>query len=102
MSEIPTIEMKDLDDSLITIDEASKISGQNKLTVQKKFKEAKIQTVAMLKTGKAGRPSRLFKRSDFNAIYNISASPATQTENSSEAENNQNSIMASEAVSPSP
>ena len=104
MSNIPTIEMKDLNDTMITFEEAEKISGHTRLTIQKKFKENKIEAIAMLKTGKPGRPSRVFNRSDFNAVYNLSASPAiVQEENvSSSNENNQDRSVASESASPSP
>lgn len=104
MSNIPTIEMKDLNDTMITFEEAEKISGQTRLTIQKKFKENRIEAIAMLKTGKPGRPSRVFNRSEFNAVYNLSASPAiVQEENvSSSNENNQDRTVASEGASPSP
>lgn len=104
MSNIPTIEMKEFNETMITFDEAEKISGQTRLTIQKKFKENKVEAIAMLKSGKPGRPTRVFNRSDFNAIYGISASPAiTSSENVSSAEqNNQNGGVASESASPSP
>lgn len=104
MSELPVIELKDLSDSMITIDDLAKIVGQTKLTVQKKINSAKIQTVAMLKTGKPGRPSRLFNRSEVNALFDISASPAnSSSENvSSEDENNQDTSVSQQGVSPSP
>jgi hypothetical protein len=102
MSNIPTIEMKDFNETMITFDEAEKISGQTRLTIQKKFKENKVEAIAMLKSGKPGRPTRVFNRSDFNAIYGISASPAiTSSENvSSSNENNQNSSLDEQVVSP--
>lgn len=78
MSNIPTIEMKDFNETMITLEEAEKISGQTRLTIQKKFKENKIEAVAMLKSGKPGRPSRVFNRGDFNAIYGIVASLRTR------------------------
>lgn len=104
MSDLPTIEMKNLDDTMITIDDAARITGKTKLTIQKKFKEANLETVAMLRTGKVGRPSRLFRRSDFNALFNISASAVVtkQETANTEAANNQNSIVASQGISPSP
>jgi len=37
MSNIPTIEMKDFNETMITLEEAEKISGQTRLTIQKKF-----------------------------------------------------------------
>lgn len=71
---LPVINMSDLDDSkMITIEDAARISGQTKLTVQKKFASANIQAVAMLRKGKVGRPSRLFNRDDFNRIYGLAA-----------------------------
>lgn len=71
---LPVINMSDLDDSkMITIEDAARISGQTKLTVQKKFASANIQAVAMLRKGKVGRPSRLFSRDDFNRAYNLAA-----------------------------
>lgn len=104
MSNIPTIEMKEFNETMITLEEAEKISGQTRLTIQKKFKENKIEAVAMLKSGKPGRPSRVFNRGDFNAIYGIVASPAnSSSENVSSAEqNNQDRGVASESASPSP
>jgi hypothetical protein len=104
MSNIPTIEMKDLNNTMITLDDAEKISGHTRLTIQKKFRENKIEAIAMLKTGKPGRPSRVFNRSDFNALYGISASPAnSSSENvSSNQQNDQNRGVESEIASSSP
>jgi len=104
MTDIRIVEMNDLEDNMITIDEITKIVGLNKLTVQKKIQQAKLQTIGMLKTGKRGRPSRIFNRSEVNAIFEISASPAiSNTENVSSTDaNNQNSGVAQESVSSSP
>lgn len=104
MSELPTIEINNLDDTMITIDDAAKITGKSKLTIQKKFKESNMETVAYLRTGKVGRPSRLFRRSDFNAIFGVSASPVVNQQETSEStiENNQNGDMVSQGISPSP
>jgi predicted ArsR family transcriptional regulator len=104
MTDIRIVEMNDLEDNMITIDEITKIVGLNKLTVQKKIQQAKLQTIGMLKTGKRGRPSRIFNRSEVNAIFEISTSPAiSNTENVSSTDaNNQNSGVAQESVSPSP
>lgn len=104
MTDIRIVETNDLEDNMITIDEITKIVGLNKLTVQKKIQQAKLPTIGMLKTGKRGRPSRIFNRSEVNAIFDISTSPASSsTENVSSAdENNQNSSVAQESVSPSP
>lgn len=72
--------MSDLDDSkMITIEDAARISGQTKLTVQKKFAAANIQAVAMLRKGKVGRPSRLFNRSDFNRVYGLAGNAPVNT-----------------------
>ncbi len=104
MTDIRIVEMNDLEDNMITIDEITKIVCLNKLTVQKKIQQAKLQTIGMLKTGKRGRPSRIFNRSEVNAIFEISTSPAiSNTENVSSTDaNNQNSGVAQESVSPSP
>ena len=104
MSDIRVVEMKDLDDSMITIDELCKIVGQTKLTVQKKIAAAKLETVAMLRSGKPGRPSRLFNRSEVNALFDIHATAKnSSSENvSSDEQNNQGGSVASESVSPSP
>jgi hypothetical protein len=104
MSNIPTIEMKDFNETMITLEEAEKISGQTRLTIQKKFKESKIEAIAMLKSGKPGRPSRVFNRGDFNAIYGIVTSPAiTSSENVSSVEqNNQDRSVDEQVASPSP
>ena len=104
MNNIPTIQISDMNDSMITLEEAERISGQNRLTIQKKFRQDNIQPIAMLKTGKPGRPSRVFNRGDFNAIYGIVASPAnSSSENVSSAEqNDQDNRVASENISPSP
>ena len=104
MSQLPTIDMKDMNDTLISIDEIAGIVGQTKLTVQKKINTAKLETVAMLRTGKPGRPSRLFNRSEVNAIFNLSASPAISTKEnqSTKIENNQTGNMARQDVSASP
>lgn len=104
MSNIPTIQMNDMTDSMITLEEAERISGQTRLTIQKKFKQDNIQAIAMLKTGKPGRPARVFNRGDFNAAYGISTSPANLSEQSlpTNNQNNQNRNMAQEAFSSSP
>jgi hypothetical protein len=102
MTDIRTIELKDVSDDMITIDELCKIVGQTKLTVQKKINTSKLATIAMLKTGKPGRPSRLFNRGEINALFDIQTSPASSvSENvSSSNENNQNSIVDEQVVSP--
>ena len=75
MNNLPVININDLDDTqMITIEDAARISGQTKLTVQKKFAAANIEAVAMLRKGKVGRPSRLFNRSDFNRVYGLAPS----------------------------
>jgi len=104
MSKIPTIVMGDMNETMITLDEAEKISGHTRLTIQKKFNEKNIEAIAMVKSGKPGRPSRVFKRSDFNEIYGIVASPTnSSSENVSSVEqNDQNNRVASESSSPSP
>lgn len=77
---LPVINMSDLDDSkMITIEDAARISGQTKLTVQKKFAAANIEAVAMLRKGKVGRPSRLFNRADFNRIYGLAGNTPVNT-----------------------
>ena len=102
MTDIQTIELKDVSDDMITIDELCKIVSQNKLTVQKKINTAKLTTIAMLKTGKPGRPSRLFNRGEINALFEIQTSPANNsTENvSNEKQDNQNSTVDEQAVPP--
>jgi|688.fasta_scaffold1707272_1 hypothetical protein len=102
MTDIRIVEMNDLEDNMITIDEITKIVGLNKLTVQKKIQQAKLESIAMLKSGKRGRPARIFNRSEVNAIFDISTSPAiSNTENVSSTDaNNQNSSVAQESVSP--
>ena len=104
MSELPVIELKDLSDSMITIDEITKIVGLNKLTVQKKIATAKLSTIGMLKSGKRGRPSRIFNRSEVNALFDIPTSAAiNNTENvSSNNENDQDRSVASENISSAP
>jgi len=104
MTDIRIVEMNEFDDSMITIDEITKIVGQNKLTVQKKIQQAKLESVGMLKSGKRGRPARIFNRGAINELFGISTSPAiSNTENvSSNNENDQNSGVASESVSPAP
>jgi predicted ArsR family transcriptional regulator len=103
MSDIRIVEMNELDDSMITIDEITKIVGLNKLTVQKKIQQAKLESIAMLKSGKRGRPARIFNRGAINDLFGISTSPAiSNTENvSSNNENDQNRDLAQEGVSPS-
>jgi predicted transcriptional regulator len=104
MNNLPIIELKNLDDTMITIDDAAKITGKTKLTIQKKFSENKLETVAMLRTGKVGRPSRLYRRSDFNAIFNITTSAVQSVRENTETtiENDQDRIVASQGISPSP
>lgn len=104
MTEQNKISENDFTDNMITIDEITKIVGLNKLTVQKKIQQSKLQSIGMLKSGKRGRPSRIFNRSEVNALFDIPTSAAiSNTENvSSNNENDQNSGMASESVSPSP
>lgn len=104
MTDIRIVEMSELEDNMITIDEITKIVGLNKLTVQKKIATAKLSTIGMLKSGKRGRPSRIFNRSEVNALFDIPTSAAiNNTENvSSNNEDDQNSGVASESVSPSP
>jgi predicted ArsR family transcriptional regulator len=104
MTDIRIVEMKDFEDNMITIDEIAKIVGLNKLTIQKKIQQEKIQSIGMLKTGKRGRPSRIFNRGEVNAIFDISASSASiSTQNvSTTNENHKNSGMAQESVSPTP
>jgi predicted ArsR family transcriptional regulator len=103
MADIRIVEMNELDDSMITIDEITKIVGLNKLTVQKKIQQAKLESIAMLKSGKRGRPDRIFNRGAINDLFGISTSPAiSNTENvSSNNENDQNRDLAQEGVSPS-
>jgi predicted ArsR family transcriptional regulator len=103
MADIRIVEMNELDDSMITIDEITKIVGLNKLTVQKKIQQAKLESIAMLKSGKRGRPARIFNRGAINDLFGISTSPAiSNTENvSSNNENDQNRDLAQEGVSPS-
>jgi hypothetical protein len=104
MTNLPIIELNNLDDTMITIDDAARITGKTKLTIQKKFKENNLQTVAMLRTGKVGRPSRLYLRSDFNAIFNITTSAVQSVGENTETaiENNQDRIVVSQGLSPSP
>lgn len=104
MTEQNKISENELTDNMITIDEITKIVGLNKLTVQKKIQQSKLQSIGMLKSGKRGRPSRIFNRSEVNALFDIPTSAAiSNTENvSSNNENDQNSGVASESVSPSP
>lgn len=96
------ISENDFTDNMITIDEITKIVGQNKLTVQKKIQQAKLESVGMLKSGKRGRPARIFNRGEINELFGISTSPAiSNTENvSSNNENDQNSGVAQEGISP--
>jgi predicted ArsR family transcriptional regulator len=103
MADIRIVEMNELDDSMITIDEITKIVGLNKLTVQKKIQQAKLESIAMLKSGKRGRPARIFNRGAINDLFGISTSPAiSNTENvSSNNENDQNRDLAQEGISPS-
>jgi predicted ArsR family transcriptional regulator len=103
MADIRIVEMNELDDSMVTIDEITKIVGLNKLTVQKKIQQAKLESIAMLKSGKRGRPARIFNRGAINDLFGISTSPAiSNTENvSSNNENDQNRDLAQEGVSPS-
>ena len=103
MADIRIVEMNELDDSMITIDEITKNVGLNKLTVQKKIQQAKLESIAMLKSGKRGRPARIFNRGAINDLFGISTSPAiSNTENvSSNNENDQNRDLAQEGVSPS-
>jgi predicted transcriptional regulator len=104
MTDIRIMDMNDFTDDMITIDEISKIVGQNKLTIQKKIAAAKLETIGMLKTGKRGRPSRIFNRSEVNAIFDIPTSVTSiKTENvSSNDENNQNLGVAQENISFAP
>lgn len=103
MADIRIVEMNELDDSMITIDEITKIVGLNKLTVQKKIQQAKLESIAMLKSGKRGRPARIFNRSEVNALFDIPTSAAiNNTENvSSNNEDDQNRSVAQEGISPS-
>jgi predicted ArsR family transcriptional regulator len=104
MTDIRIVEMNELDDSMITIDEITKIVGLNKLTVQKKIQQAKLESIAMLKSGKRGRPARIFKRSEVNALFDIPTVAAISNTEivSSNNENDQNRDLAQEGVSPSP
>ena len=104
MSNIPVIEMKDFNETMITLEECEKVSGQTRLTIQKKFKENKIEAISMLKSGKPGRPSRIFNRGDFNAMYGIVTSSAnSSSENVSSAEqNNQDRSVVSKNISSTP
>ena len=97
------ISENDFTDNMITIDEITKIVGLNKLTVQKKIQQAKLESIAMLKSGKRGRPARIFNRSEVNALFDIPTSAAiNNTENvSSNNEDDQNRDLAQEGVSPS-
>lgn len=82
---LPVININDLDDTqMITIEDAARISGQTKLTVQKKFAANNVEAVAMLRKGKVGRPSRLFNRSDFNRVYGLTASAPVNTNSASQ------------------
>lgn len=96
------ISENDFTDNMITIDEITKIVGLNKLTVQKKIQQAKLESIAMLKSGKRGRPARIFNRGAINDLFGISTSPAiSNTENvSSNNENDQNRDLAQEGISP--
>lgn len=103
MTDIRIVEMSELQNNMITIDEITKIAGLNKLTVQKKIQQAKLESIGMLKSGKRGRPARIFNRSEVNALFDI-PTPATfsSTENvSSNNENDQNRDLAQEGISPS-
>ena len=104
MSNIPVIEMKDFNETMITLEECEKVSGQTRLTIQKKFKENKIEAISMLKSGMPGRPSRIFNRGDFNAMYGIVTSSAnSSSENVSSAEqNNQDRSVVSKNISSTP
>ena len=95
MITIRTIDMKELDNTMITIEDLSMMLRQDKLMIAKKINIAKLQAVAMLKTGKPGRPKRLFDRSEINELFDISKSAAPSTNNVwAQNENNQANSMA--------
>jgi hypothetical protein len=102
MTDVRIIEMSEFDDSMITIDEISSITNMSKLAVQKKIASEKLQAIGMLKSGKRGRPSRLFDRSQVNAIFEISTPLPFKNKEvlSSSDENNQNSSVEQKGVSP--
>lgn len=68
---IETISPAEVKENMITISEIVTQFNIESVEVQKKISKSKVLPVAMLKKGSAGRPSRLFDRSQIEELFGL-------------------------------